>query len=82
VNFVDGDEPPFLLLHGSGDLLVWLRNSERLHARLQAAGVPVDLRRYRGVGHIRILSALRYPALAPTRADLLEFVRSAPKRAD
>jgi len=27
VNFVDGDEPPFLLLHGDSYLLVWNRNS-------------------------------------------------------
>ena len=75
VNFVDGDEPPFLLLHGTGDLLVWLRNSERLRAKLESAGVPVELRPYKGVGHIRILSGFRYPALADTTEDVVRFVR-------
>jgi hypothetical protein len=37
----------------------------------------VQLRRYAGVGHVRILSALRYPKLAPTLADIIAFV-SAP----
>jgi acetyl esterase/lipase len=77
INFVDGDEPPFLLLHGSGDRLVWLRNSERMAARLEAAGSEVELRRYHGVGHIRILASLRFERLAPARADLLDFVNAA-----
>jgi len=78
VNFVDGDEPPFLLLHGTSDLLVWLRNSERLQARFQAAGTPIELRRYSGVGHIRILSGFRYPWLADTAEDVVEFVKRQP----
>jgi len=74
VNFVDGDEPPFLLLHGDDDLLVWPRNSIRLAARLQQAGVAVEFRRYPDLGHIRILAAVRYPKLAPTLEDVLRFV--------
>lgn len=75
VTFVDGDEPPALLLHGTDDLLVWPRNSERLKARLDAAGVEVDFRRYPDIGHVRILGALRFPSLAPTREDVVRFVR-------
>lgn len=74
INFVDGDEPPFLLQHGDDDLLVWPRNSVSLQAHLQRAGVPVELCRYPDIGHIRILAALRYPALAPVLGDLLAFV--------
>jgi acetyl esterase/lipase len=74
VNFVSGDEPPFLLLHGTGDRLVWLRNSERMASKLKAAGSDVELRRYPGVGHIRILASLRFGGLAPVREDLLGFV--------
>jgi acetyl esterase/lipase len=76
VNFVDGDEPPFLLLHGDDDKLVWPRNSRRLNARLSEAGSEVTYREYAGLGHIRILSGLRSPRFAPTRADLVEFVRA------
>ena len=74
VNFANGDEPPFLLLHGAGDLLVWPRNSQHLKARLEAAGSPVQYIEYRGVGHIRILASLRYPGLAPTQDDILQFI--------
>lgn len=74
VNFVDGDEPPFLLLHGSDDRTVWLRNSERLAARLRAAGIPAELRVYPDLGHVRILSAFRFPSLAPTLEDTVAFV--------
>lgn len=74
VNFVDGDEPRFLLLHGTDDRLVWPRNSERLAARLREAGGEVEHRVYPDLGHIRILSGLRYPALADTLADIRRFV--------
>lgn len=74
VNFADGDEPPFLLLHGGSDLLVWPRNSQHLQARLQAAGSAVSYIEYPGVGHIRILASLRYPGLAPTQQDMLSFI--------
>ena len=75
INFVDGDEPPFLLLHGEDDKTVWTRNSERLAARLRDAGVAVDYRTYPGLGHVRILSAFRFPSLAPTLDDTAAFVR-------
>jgi acetyl esterase/lipase len=74
VNFVDGDEPPFLLLHGDRDRIVWPRNSERLAARLAAAGsdaryVPVE-----GVGHIRILLGLRREDPTPAMVETLGFL--------
>jgi acetyl esterase/lipase len=37
---VDAATPPTLLVHGRLDTLVWYRQSERLAARLAAAGVP------------------------------------------
>lgn len=74
VNFVDGDEPPFLLLHGRDDKVVWTRNSERLAALLDAAGTPVTLHVYPDLGHVRILLGLRYPSLAPTLRDTLRFI--------
>ena len=75
VNFVDGDEPPFLLLHGTDDRVVWPRNSETLETRLRHAGVPVTLQRYAGLGHFRIIAAVRFPKLAPTLADMAAFLR-------
>jgi len=76
VNFVDGDEPPFLLLHGADDDLVEPRNSENLAARLHAAHEPCELRIYPDTGHIRILAALAlgHEKLAPTLDDVVRFV--------
>lgn len=37
---IDRDSPPMLLIHGRLDTLVWHRQSERLAAKLAAAGVP------------------------------------------
>ncbi len=58
IEFVDGDEPPFLLIHGTADRLAWPRNSEHLAARLNEKGVPAELRLLPGVGHLRLLASL------------------------
>lgn len=73
VNFVDGDEPPFLLLQGLDDGVVIPRNARRMAARLAANGVAVEHREYPGVGHPGILLALARPARsqAPVLADVL-----------
>ncbi|MEO6688318.1 MAG: alpha/beta hydrolase [Dokdonella sp.] len=82
VNFVDGDEPPFLLLNGSGDRVVDPHNSASLTQRLKAAGVGVVHKEYPRVGHFRILAAMRYPALSPTLADVADFIRHTPAAAE
>lgn len=58
IEFVDGDEPPFLLIHGTADRLAWPRNSEHLAARLTEKGVPAELHMLPGVGHLRLLASL------------------------
>lgn len=77
IAFVDGDEPPTLLLHGSDDGTVWPRNSERMAARLRSKGIETELKMYAGIGHAGIMKALgaRYTENAPTRADLLSFIK-------
>lgn len=74
INFVNGDEPPFLLLQGSGDRIVEPRNAVALADALKKAGEPVTLRSYAGIGHFRILAGMRYTSLAPTLADVARFV--------
>jgi acetyl esterase/lipase len=82
VNFVDGDEPPALLLHGDADGMVWPRNSTALAARLRAQNEPVTLRIYPGVGHIGLLLSLAPPwrRRAATLADTLAFIAAQPAR--
>ncbi len=78
IHFVDGDEPPILLLHGDADKRVWPRNSERLAARLRSVDVAVELVILPGVSHSSIMKALGETGAAavPTRALLLDFVRA------
>lgn len=73
VNFVDGDEPPFLLLQGLDDSVVIPRNARRMAARLDAQGIGVELREYPDVGHPGILLALARPGRSstPVLADVL-----------
>jgi acetyl esterase/lipase len=74
VNFIDGDEPPILLVHGNQDRHVALANSERLAALLRARGEPVQLRVVPGRGHVATVNSFAYPELAPALADTLRFV--------
>lgn len=59
-----GVTPPLLLLHGEADTIVRPRHSLMLAERARAAGVPVRLVTYPGMGHIGVLSALSAPVRA------------------
>lgn len=74
VNFVDGDEPPFLLIHGGADDTVWPRNSEHLAAKLRANNEAVTLKIVPGVGHIGLLNGFLSPRFSPVLADSLQFL--------
>lgn len=84
VNFVSGNEPPTLLLHGTGDRLVEVRNSRRFAQSLTAHDVDVELIELEGVGHIRLLAALRANWLGEVLPPLVRFVErtAAPGRRD
>ncbi|MCL2406593.1 MAG: alpha/beta hydrolase [Defluviitaleaceae bacterium] len=49
--YIDGGEPPFLILHGDGDDVVPYKQSVYLRNALERAGVPVSLYRSFGGGH-------------------------------
>jgi acetyl esterase/lipase len=76
VNFVDGDEPPFLLLHGLDDRVVWPQNSRSLQSKLRDQKVSARLITYPSMGHFRIIAAFRYPGLAPSLRDSVDFMLS------
>lgn len=78
MNFVDGDEPPMLLLQGGGDRTVAPRNASSLAARMRARSEPVELEFYPGIGHIGLLLALSPPGRAhsPALADTLAFIKA------
>jgi acetyl esterase/lipase len=76
VNFVDGDEPPFLLLHGQDDRIVLPQNSLSLLSKLRDQKVSAKLITYPSVGHFRIIAAFRFTGLAPSLRDSVEFMLS------
>lgn len=49
--FASEDDPPTLLIHGTADRLVPLRNSETMFEALQDKGVPSELMILEGAGH-------------------------------
>jgi len=51
ITYIDGSEPPFLLLHGDNDLVVPYKQSIYLRDALEAAGVSVAMHRVHGGGH-------------------------------
>lgn len=51
INYVTKDCPPFIIVHGDGDLLVPHHQSELLVAALAETGVPVTLYTVKGGGH-------------------------------
>ncbi len=51
ITFVTKDCPPFLIMHGSKDMLVPVAQSEILRDALQKAGVDVNLKIIPGAGH-------------------------------
>ncbi len=66
INFIDGDEPPFLLIHGDRDRVVETRDSVELDAKLRSAGIEARLLIVPGGGHSAPLLGLYAPERSPT----------------
>lgn len=58
VHFVSPATPPFLLIHGLEDDLVWPRNSQSMASRLEAVGQTSRLLLLPDMGHIELVFAL------------------------
>jgi dipeptidyl aminopeptidase/acylaminoacyl peptidase len=78
VHYVDGDEPPMLLMQGTTDKIVWPRNAQSLASALQREGEPVELKMYPDIGHTAILFAMSRPfqGKAPVLDDTVSFIRA------
>lgn len=77
INFVDGHEPPALLLHGRTDQVVWLRNSQHFASRIRDRGGNVTESYYDDMSHSGILAAMSvyYRNRWPVLRDIDAFVR-------
>lgn len=61
INFITGNEPPTLLLHGEADTRVGLHNTRNLAARIRKFGGYVETTTYPEVSHTGILVAFASP---------------------
>jgi len=68
LSWVDGSEPPFLIIHGSSDDVVPPAESEAFAAWLEGAGVEVELMLLPGAGHFSIIPS------SPSFMDIAEAV--------
>ncbi|HVI55042.1 MAG TPA: alpha/beta hydrolase [Luteibacter sp.] len=75
INFVDGDEPPALLLQGEKDTVVYPSEALSLEGRYAAYGEPVELKLYPQLGHEKLLLAFGpLKNRAPVLADTMAFI--------
>lgn len=75
IHFVDGREPPMLLVQGLKDPTVNPRNAYRLAARIREAGGHVELIVYPQLGHVGVVLSLAscFHWLAPTLTDTCAY---------
>lgn len=76
INFIDGDEPPMLLLQGKGDEVVPPHNAEVMAERAHAMAGIARLKLYPGIGHASIILAFarEHTSRVPVLADTLAFI--------
>ncbi len=69
LTYVSPGDPPFLIIHGDIDEIVYPSQSEEFAAALQSAGVPVTLVIVKGGGH-----ALDDPGAQPSPEEITKLV--------
>jgi acetyl esterase/lipase len=79
VHFVNRHDPPAFLATGNKDEMVRPANSDSLAAKLGAAGIMVERRRYPNVGHAGLVTAIAKPlrGRAPVLDDVTAFAMRA-----
>tara|TARA_R110000823_G_scaffold47903_16_gene121952 strand:- start:44776 stop:45630 length:855 start_codon:yes stop_codon:yes gene_type:complete len=77
LHFVNGNEPPMLLLHGNDDTTVLPVNTRKFSDKVNAKGGYAATRLYADRGHIDLLLALSrvVDREGEVRGDILEFLR-------
>jgi acetyl esterase/lipase len=74
--FIQGNEPPCLLLHGRRDHLVPVANARKLYCEMRRAGSPVSMKLYDNMGHLDILArmARMLGKTSDVRKSVLDFL--------
>ncbi len=75
--FIDGKEPPLLLLWGRADEQVYERNIVAMRQAVVRAGGDVEVHLYDELDHTDLLAAFAIPSrdTSPVVADILEFLQ-------
>ena len=58
INFIDGNEPPYLLLYGDKDVTVMRKNIVNLTAKIKSKSGRVESRIYKDMDHLDIVTGL------------------------
>ncbi len=76
INYVDGDEPPALFMHGWNDKVVEAPNATRMAARIKQKGGRVETVFFDRLSHPLIVASLAWPLrfLAPTMKTASSFI--------
>lgn len=76
IAFVDGSEPPLLLMHGGSDDTVGMVNAQKLAARVRKAGGEARFIEYAQRSHIGLILSIAAPFRGrdPVYADMLAFM--------
>ncbi len=76
--FIDGTQPPMLLLHGDKDRAVKYTNVEKLQQRIMERGGCVRSNLYNGANHKDLIGALSWlnPRHLPVADDITKFFES------
>jgi acetyl esterase/lipase len=77
VNHVRTDAPPFLIMHGTADELVYPKNARSLDAALRAVNASSELKIYDGISHRDTVLALStwFRERAPILEDVTRFIK-------
>jgi len=75
--FIDGDEPPMLLLWGAKDNAVWQRNIDLLKEGIEKKDGIVETKIYPELDHVGIISSLTwfFRSKAPVLKDVDQFFK-------
>lgn len=78
VHFVDGDEPPMLLLQGTDDDYVSVENTRSMAQHLRDEDEPVAVHIYPDLGHVRLLLSYSqtWRDSSPALPDTLRFIHA------
>ena len=82
MEFIDGDEPPFLIMHGSGDRMVPAADSLALAGRVLHKRGDVQLDIVPDVGHLAMINGFISPKYSPALARSLDYIGLPPAAKD